>query len=344
LSKTVTRSAPGALLILAIIAPLARAQAPSTSSALAEQLFNQARDLAKANQWAEACPKFEASLRYDPVLGTRLNLATCYEHVGKLATAWGLYRESIEFAKKAGDAKRADYAQKQAAALEPRLPKLAISVPADPPSGFLVKRDDTAMDAGSLGVALYVDPGTHKIVASAPGFEDFTVTVTVAEGKTEALAIPNLVAEPATEPVVAAPALAVSEAPEVVVPPSRTRRYVGLGVGVAGVAAVGVGLVFGAKASSTYDDAKALCAPELVCSTSADYAQAKKLTSDARSRATTSTVLVIGGGAAIIAGAIVWFTARPTREHASGQARARLVPVTPVSYDGGAGLAVTGAF
>src|SRR3954469_777029 len=86
------------------------------SSALAEQLFNQGRDLAKANQWADACPKFEASLHYDPVLGTKLNLATCYEHIGKLASAWGLYRESIELAKKSGDVKRRDYAQKQAAA------------------------------------------------------------------------------------------------------------------------------------------------------------------------------------------------------------------------------------
>ena len=109
------RHAVGALLVMAIVAGQAHAQAPQgSSSALAEQLFNQARDLVKANKWAEACPKFEASLRYDPVLGTRLNLATCYEHIGKLAKAWGLYRESIDAAKKAGDTKRADYAQKQA--------------------------------------------------------------------------------------------------------------------------------------------------------------------------------------------------------------------------------------
>src|SRR4051795_1100570 len=114
--------AVGALLVLALGVGRAHAQ-PSpegSSSALAEQLFNQGRDLIKANNWADACPKFEASLRYDPVLGTRLNLASCYEHIGKLASAWGLYRESIELAKKAGDNKRAEYAQKQAGALEPR--------------------------------------------------------------------------------------------------------------------------------------------------------------------------------------------------------------------------------
>jgi tetratricopeptide (TPR) repeat protein len=105
-------------LAIAVLAMTGVAHAQSGDvKALAEQLFNQARDLAKANRWSEACPKFEASLRYDPVLGTRLNLAACYEHIGKLASAWGLYRESIELAKKAGDLKRHEYAQKQAAAL-----------------------------------------------------------------------------------------------------------------------------------------------------------------------------------------------------------------------------------
>lgn len=328
------RHALSALLVVSLVAAHAYAQSPSPgSSALAEQLFNQARDLTKSNQWAEACPKFEASLRYDPVLGTRLNLATCYEHIGKLATAWGLYRESIELARKAGDAKRADYAQKQAAALESRLPKLAISAPANPPAGFLVKRDDTTIDAGGLGVALYVDPGTHKVIASAPGFEDVTVTVTVAEGKTETLAIPNLVAKPAA----AESKPPVERRAEPVVPPSPTRKYAAIGVGAAGVAAVGLGLVFGAKARSTYSDAKAVCDPNLVCSNAADYAKAKDLMSDARSRATTSTVFVVGGGAAIVAGAILLFTAPRAQERAS----ARIVPVT---QDRGAGLAIVGEF
>src|SRR5262245_4894520 len=230
-----------ALLMVALAAGRARAQSQEgNSSALAEQLFNQGRDLVKANQWAEACPKFEASLRYDPVLGTRLNLATCYEHIGKLASAWGLYRESMELAKKAGDTKRADYAQKQAAALEPRLPKLAISAPANPPSGLVIKRDETPVDTGALGIALYVDPGSHKVTASAPGFEAFSVTVTLVEGKTEMLAIPNLAprpAEPATlpaKPVKPAGELSAEPAP----PRSRNRTYLALALGGAGVVAL----------------------------------------------------------------------------------------------------------
>jgi tetratricopeptide (TPR) repeat protein len=318
-----------------VFALASRAHAQSgDSTALAEQLFNQGRDLAKANKWAEACPKFEASLRYDPVLGTRLNLATCYEHIGRLASAWGLYRDAMEDARKAGDTKRSDYAQKQAAALEPRLPKLAISAPASKPPGFAVKRDGTPIDPGELGVALYVDPGTHEIVASASGFEPYSVTVSLPEGKTETLAIPALVAKPAA-PENKKPDVA-QEVDGEVAARARKRRYIALGIGGGGVAALAVGMVFGAKASSSYDDAKKLCGDSLVCSQE-NFTRGKKLVSDARSAGTLSTVLVGVGVGALAAGAIVYFTAPKAPERAS----ARLVPVP---HDGGAGLAIAGVF
>lgn len=329
-----------ALLVVALAAGHARAQSQEgNSSALAEQLFNQGRDLIKANQWTEACPKFEASLRYDPVLGTRLNLATCYEHIGKLASAWGLYRESIELAKKAGDTKRAEYAQKQAAALEPRLPKLAISAPANPPAGFVVKRDETTVDAGALGVALYVDPGTHQVTASAPGFESFSVTINVAEGKTETLAVPNLAPRPAAPAAPSAdkpaPAEPTEPAPTGSIP--RSRKYLAFGLGGAGAIAVGVSLVFGSQASSKKSDAEKLCGSDLACTNMAAFTQSKQLVSDAKSKATVSTVM-FGVGLAAVAGAVVvWVTAPREPERAT----AHLVPVV---HDGGAGLALTGVF
>jgi hypothetical protein len=320
------------MMVVSLLAGSAQAQS-ADSSALAEQLFNQARDLVKANKWAEACPKFEASLRYDPVLGTRLNLATCYEHIGKLASAWGLYRESMEAAKKAGDTKRADYAQKQATALEPRLPKLAIAAPANTPAGFVVKRDGTPIDAGELGVALYVDPGTHEVTASADGFEPFSVTVNLVEGKTETLTIPALVAKPVAE---TGPAVEEQVDTGEITAKARQRKFIALGVGGGGVVALGVGLVFGAKAMSSNDDAKKLCGDDLSCSPE-NFDRGKKLVSDSRSAGTISTVLVGVGVAAIAAGVVVFVTAPKAPERAT----ARLVPVP---HDSGAGLALVGTF
>jgi hypothetical protein len=99
---------------------------------------------------------------------------------------------------------------------------------------------------------------------------------------------------------------------------------------------VGVGLMFGAKANSTYQDATALCGTDLLCSP-ADYPKDRQLVHDARSSATTSTVLVVAGGAAIVAGAVVWLTTPRAPE----QATARIVPVI---HDRGAGLAIAGGF
>ena len=317
----------------AVVAERARAQ-PSDASAVAEQLFNQARELAKANRWAEACPRFEASLRADSVLGTRLNLAVCYEHIGKLASAWGLFREAIELATKARD-KRRDYAQQQADALEPRLPRLTISVSEPPRAGLIVMRDGAAVDVGALGVALYVDPGPHAITASAPGFEAVTQTVTLVEGKAETLAIPALVAKPVRATASPqSPAEGHAETSERVISP--TRKYVALTVGAVGVASIGVGLVFGGKANSAYHDARALCGANLVCGTD-DYARGQQLIRDTRSQATIATVLVAVGGAAIVTGAVVWLTGRHPRERATAQ----LIPVT---YDRGVGLVATGRF
>jgi tetratricopeptide (TPR) repeat protein len=331
------RHAFATVVVISILVGRADAQSGDAGS-LAEQLFNQARDLARANRWVEACPKFEASLRYDPALGTRLNLATCYEHIDKLASAWGLYRESIDLAKKAGDTRRRDYAQAQATALEPRLAKLTISAPASAPAGLAVTRDGTPIEAGALGIPLYIDAGPHEIKASAPGFAAFVQTILIVDGKTETVAIPALTAKPAPAAIDAAnatrpkPAAPPIDAP----PPPPTRKYIALGAGIAGVAAVGVGLVFGARARSTYDEAKALCGSEQVCSP-ADYPKDRQLIRDARSSGTISTVLVIAGGGAILAGAILFVTAPRAEERATAR-------VVPVVHDRGAGLAISGRF
>jgi len=323
----------GRVVSVFIVLSLAAARANAQNGAIAEQLFNEARDLGKAGKWEEACPKFEASFKQDPALGTRLNLANCYERIGKLASAWGIYKDAATFARKSNDAKRAEYADKQAQLLEPRLPKLTITAPANPPAGLTVQRDGAPVTAPELGLALYVDPGEHEVTASAPGFEPSSQKITVTEGKAETLAIPALVAKPeeAKPPIITAPPV-VEE-----VPASPTRKYIGLGVGGAGLVAVGVGLVFGKKAMSANEDAKSLCGPELQCS-SANFAKGKRLIEDGRSKATLSTVFVIGGGAAIAAGVVLFVTAPRATERAT---TARIVPIVDST---GAGIGFAGDF
>ena len=329
---------PIALIALWILVGAASARAQSSeNTALAEQLFNQGRELARANDWAAACPKFEASLRYDATLGTRLNLATCYEKVGRIASAWGHYRDAAELAGRIGDTRRRDYALNQAAALEPRLPRLTIRVPDRRPAKLSVTRDGVVIDAAAFGTALYVDPGAHAIEASAPGFASVTISVTVAESRAETVAIPQL--SPRPEPPAASSARPVAPAPAVrlAAPGSSRWRYAGMAITAGGALALGAGLVVGAKARSTYGDVKTLCGADLVCDSQPDYDRGHALVGEARSQATISTVLVAAGGAAIAAGVIVWLAA-------PGPRRTETARVVPVLDPHGIGLGVVGRF
>lgn len=319
------------------------------TAAIAEQLFDEGRELARSGRWALACPMFEASLRIEPALGAHLNLATCYENIGKLARAWGLYREAIDLAGKAGDVKRRDYAQSHAAALEPRLARLAIAAPIERPAGFIVRWDGSPAPPSALGVDLYADPGQHEIMAAAPGFETFTKTVTLVEGNTEAIAVPVLAAAavpqaelPAASPQDATRDLVIvsqrfPDAPIGRADPSSPRRYLAIGLGAAGLTTAGVGLWFGVKARSRSRQARQLCGEQLVCNNAADLEAGRRLIHNARADATISTVLVAAGGATIVGGVLVLLATPRTREQTTAE-------IVPLIDDHGAGLAVVGRF
>lgn len=329
------RAAALSLAVAVAFAPAgASAQAPS-NAVLAQELFEQGRTLATSNQWAQACPKFEASLHYDPALGTKLNLATCYEKTGKLASAWSLYRDAAEIAAKSGDTKRHDYAASHATALEPRLPRLTITAPSPAPPGLAITRDGTPIDAAALGVALYVDPGPHAISATAPGYKAFTTKTTATEGTSTTIAIPPLAPEPAPVATVTKPAPIAPPPPP---PPagSHTRAILGIAAAGTGVVLVGVGLGFGLGASHAFDRAKSACA-ELTCPDQDAYARGQADVRDARRDGTISTVLTIAGAAAIAGGLAVWLIA-PSSHH---EERAHLsASVTPSSV----GLVLGGGF
>lgn len=322
---------------------------PDSTAAIAEQLFDEGRVLMRAGRWAQACPRFDASQRIDPALGAQLNLATCYERMGRLARAWGLYREAIDLARKTDDVTRHDYAQRHAAALEPRLARLTITLPTELPAAFTVRWDGSPIPPNMLGIGLYADPGQHEILIVAPGFETVTKTVTLVGGTAEIIAIPALVASPApgyepstlssTDPT---PDLVVaSYRPPVLPAPIRpddrssSRRYLAIGLGTAGLATAGVGLWFGMKARSSYRQAKELCGEQLICDNAADFETGKRLIRDTRSGAITSTLLVASGGAMVVGGVIALLVTPRTGERASAQ-------IVPLLNDHGAGLAVVG--
>jgi hypothetical protein len=304
-----------ALVVVAVLAVPARAD-----KATAEAAFAQAMTLANEGKWAEACPLFLASYRADRQIGVLLHTADCHERTGRLATAWGEFREAEDLAAKSADA-RADIARDRAAALLPRLAKLVVTVPAVP--GLVVLRGETDITQ-LLGTSAPVDPGEHVIVARAPGHRERRETVTVTGEATTATA--------ALPPLEKLPEVPVTRAvTELDFGARNTRRGIAYRVAIPGAAATVLGLALAFKATRDYDrtrDDRQLCDAAFVCN-----ADGRDAIAGARRTAIIGDI-VTGVGVAALATGIVLFVTAPD---AVAKDRVRVVPT-------GTGAALVGSF
>src|SRR5258706_5833522 len=131
-----------ALVSCFLFAASARADEPRSDEVTAQVLFDEAKSLIAANRWTEACPKLKESQRLAPGIGTKFNLADCYEHTGRFASAWAAFVDVAGQTRAKGQRDREKVARERAAALEPRLSRLAIVVPVGARiAGLVVKRD-----------------------------------------------------------------------------------------------------------------------------------------------------------------------------------------------------------
>jgi hypothetical protein len=275
----------------------------SDSVAAAEQLFEQARQMFDQGDYVGACPRFEASLKLDPALGTLLNLATCYEKQGKLASAWGHYREVVALATKAGDTARIDIAKQHAAALEPRLPKLTIHPPKPAITGLVVTRDESPIEDAALGVAFYVDPGEHVIAAAATDHKTWSTQITINEAEVKEIEIPQLPAAPHAKPAAGSVTTIIQQQED----PGSSQRIFGLTIGGAGIAALVTGIGFGFAARASYNSAfdDGLCHRD----TYQCNASGQDRIDTAHTRALVANVVGGVGLALIGGGAALYFTA-----------------------------------
>ena len=235
------------VIVALLLAPTAALAEPPPDPAAAQALFFDARSLMEQGRYVEACPKLEESLRLDAGIGTRFNLADCNEQIGKITSAWAGFLDVAAQSKAAKQVDRERVARRRAAALELRIPKVVVDV--EGPSGDMeVQRDGQPIGRASWGVAIPVDPGAHRISASAPGKDTWETTVQAGEGATLRVSVPrDLMA--ATRSSVAAKR-------------GATRRTLGwLATGV-GAAALGVGLGFGLSSLASRNDSRTHCTGE----------------------------------------------------------------------------------
>jgi hypothetical protein len=280
--------------------------ASSEDQAAAQALFDDAKELVKSGKAAEACPKFEESQRLDPGLGTQLNLADCYERIGRTASAWTIYVEVAPAARREGQDARAEHAVTRAAALKPLLAKLTIVVPPERRlPGMNVTRDTTLVREAQWSVAIPVDPGQHTIIVEAPGKEPWQTSLDVPAQSANTVTIPVLKDAPRDASRAASSSGNVgSSDPNA----GKTQRIAGIALAGAGVVGVGLGTFFGLRAMGKKDDAG--------CDgNSCPDVGSRDLYEDAQSAGNVSTIGFIVGGLAVAGGAVLYFTApKPARE------------------------------
>ena len=328
----------GVATAVALVAAAPAAHAQNQNKAAAETAFRKGKQLIAAGKVADACAAFEQSQKLDAQLGTQYNLALCYQRLGKLASAWINFSELA--ARDTNSGRKADSA-KRARTLEPKLTRILLRV-AEPVPGLVVTQDGDDVTL-LIGTESPIDAGTYQFEARAPGRRAWTQPVTVeGEGKTVTVDIPVLDADEAAPPSdTTPPGPGTDTRPlppgpdEPYDDPGKTRRLIGLGVGGAGLVAVGVGTFFGVKASGLKSDAEDICGgPTSQCMGDVEAAQGK--IDDARSNATLSTVFFIGGAAAIAGGAVLYFTAP--------KAESLEAALTPIVGGDQVGFALSGRF
>jgi hypothetical protein len=330
----------------------AHADASAAQKAAAESLFDDGLKAMKSGHFAEACPKLEESERIDPAIGTLLYLGECYEKTSRTASAWATFREAASAAAAQGENDRTRVATARADRLQPGLSKLTIRVaPETAQLGALrIARDNAVVVNALFGVAIPVDPGKYRIIASADGYQTYETDIEVAaNGDSKSVDIPALKVSNTPAPAAAGLGAAAATSttsdtptnipprnPEPDSPPShdnglRTAAYV---TGALGVVGLGIGSYFGIRAISKNSDAEKYCPRGNLC----DDPRGESVTNDAKHAAVASNI-AIGVGAAFVVGSVVLFLSSKTSEKAA--ARVELQPL--ISRDL-AGIGLGGAF
>jgi hypothetical protein len=291
-----------ALLALTPSAALAQRRPPPASSsgdlsANARAKGEEGLRLFNAGQWAEAYEQFQKAdeLFHAPTLV--LFMGNCQKARGKLIEARALYQKVA--AEKLPNVAPEAFVKARASArtalddLKRRIPSLQVTLtgPGAATARAQVTLDGVTMSASEM-TGQEINPGDHKLTASADGLETTTRNVTVPEGSTLTVDLPLGSPLPPVGPPPDSSAERGSLAPAVVA----------FGLGVAGL---GVGAVTGLVSMGEVNDIKSRCNAASQCLVS-DLPEANR----AANLATVSTIGFIGGGALVGAG-VVLLVVRP---------------------------------
>jgi hypothetical protein len=326
------------LLVAAVLAPGLPVQAQpgkeptSEELAAARQLFNEALELEKDNDWATALTKFDRVAQVKMTPQVRFHQALCHEHLGHLVQAVNGFELAIQEARAASITDVLEQAPKRAEALRKRLGHVVLHVKGK------VRTSKILIDDGQVSLALAdtripVDPGPHRVEVKRDDEVTFSQEIDLAEGETHELDLDIDDPEPPPPPPPPPPIPIPDPGGPSETPPSRIPAYATMAVG--GVILTASGILFGLReatiANVRCDDPKEFTGCDPDDQGTADLAQSYDIA---------SKVLLGIGGAALAAGAVWWIVlATDGSNNTTGVASPRVSVVPLVG-----GIAAFGSF
>jgi hypothetical protein len=236
---------------------------------MARDLFAKAEKDEEAKDWSAALEKLRRASAVKTTAGLRFHIAACEENLGQLVDALHDYEAAEELAKADKTEKGKQIVAVIAEpllAIRARVPRLRLTLPADAIDGEIaLDGKKLAKEEAANGVPL--EPGPHKVEATAPGRTPFATTLTLKEREVTSLEIRLPPIAPAPAAVPAGPKGA--DAGAATMPPAEertTRSHTGavLVTGGAVVLAVG-GLGAFLLAGGAQSDARDECARGGTC-------------------------------------------------------------------------------
>jgi tetratricopeptide (TPR) repeat protein len=133
------------------------------ATARANALWNEGRKLRDGGHVEDACPRFAQSNQLAPGVGVALDLADCFERLGRTTSAWYAFRNAEAMAREQKDA-RAGMAHEHVRALEAKLTLLTIAVGHETQAaGAEITLDKESVPPSRYNAPLAVDPGDHVV-------------------------------------------------------------------------------------------------------------------------------------------------------------------------------------
>lgn len=294
----------------AAVAVLAAAPVPARAAddvPAAQVLFEEGRRLMSQHNYVLACPKLAESERLAPAIGTQFNLADCWEHVGRLASAWGAFIDVVDQTHKRGEAERESAARQRANALEPKLGKIVVEVPVPARvTGLEIRRDGEVLRDALWGVGVPLDAGEHLFEARAPGHRPWSTSVRMADGQSAILRVPVLDPAPVEGVAVPPPPPPPRPPPPDLEPKHDYTASIVVLSGAVVFAGVGVlGLVERQDQVDAYNNSS--CPPISQSSTGPAYC--RSYVSTANTWQDVAIAGFVAGGLALASGVTLWITA-----------------------------------